>query len=120
MLNPKPICTMEAALAVIDGKWKIRILLALQTYQTMRFAELFRTLSGVTEKMLTTQLRELSNDGLVIRTAWPGFPLKVEYELAPMGKNFKIVIDSLQSWGEQLYSKEILADRHVLRSPGIV
>lgn len=96
----EPVCPTEAALAVIGGRWKVPILWNLFT-GTYRFGELSRKLPGISQKMLTQQLRELESDGLVHREMYPEVPPRVEYSLTKLGESLKHVIESLSSWGER-------------------
>jgi DNA-binding HxlR family transcriptional regulator len=81
-------CPVEAAIDVIGGKWKPLILWWLH-HRTHRFAELRRLMPGITEKMLTQQLRELEADGIVHRRIYPTVPPKVEYSLTYYGRSLK-------------------------------
>lgn len=91
-------CTVEAALEVIGGKWKLVILRHLLE-GTQRFGELDRALHGITPRMLTRQLRELETDGLVQRTVYPQVPPKVEYSVTEIGESLRDIIDQLEHWG---------------------
>lgn len=94
-----PLCPVETTLSVIGDRWKVLVLRDLFT-GTKRFSELKRSLYPVTQKMLTQQLREMENDGLINRKVYPQVPPKVEYSLTEVGKTLKPVIDSLKDWGE--------------------
>ncbi|GAA4499358.1 hypothetical protein GCM10023158_23110 [Gluconacetobacter tumulicola] len=94
-----PGCAVEATLQVIGGKWKGVILYHLFE-RTMRFNELKRRLANVTQRMLTTQLRELERDGLITRTIFPEVPPKVEYSLSERGRTLHAVITALKDWGD--------------------
>lgn len=94
-----PGCTVEAAVSLIDGKWKCVILFHLLR-GTARFNELRRRLPGVTQRMLTNQLRELEQDGLILRTVYAQVPPKVEYSLSPLGRSLEPVLASLKAWGD--------------------
>lgn len=91
-------CPVEAAVDVFGGKWKALILWWLQQ-RTWRFAELRRQLPGITEKMLTQQLRELEAHGIVDRRVYPTVPPKVEYSLTPYGRSLKRALRALCDWG---------------------
>ena len=94
-----PGCTVEAAVSLIDGKWKCLVLFHLLG-GTARFNELRRRFPGVTQRMLTNQLRELEQDGLIIRTIHAQVPPKVEYSLSPLGQSLEPVLLALKTWGD--------------------
>lgn len=94
-----PDCPVEMTLQLIGNKWKVLIIRDLLT-GTKRFNELMRSVTGITQKVLTSNLRAMENDGLVIRTVYPEIPPKVEYELSEAGYSLKPVLDSLLIWGE--------------------
>lgn len=91
-------CPVEAAVDVFGGKWKALILWWLQE-RTWRFAELRRQIPGITEKMLTQQLRELEADGIVERRVYPTVPPKVEYSLTEYGRSLKRALRAICDWG---------------------
>ncbi|OQO92551.1 transcriptional regulator [Saccharomonospora piscinae] len=91
-------CTVEAAMEVIGGKWKLVILRHLLD-GTKRFGELDRALPGITPRMLTRQLRELEADRLVLRTVYPQVPPKVEYSVTEIGQSLRTLVDQLEQWG---------------------
>jgi DNA-binding HxlR family transcriptional regulator len=102
-----PGCSVEAAVGLIDGKWKSVILFHL-TAGTLRFGELRRHLPEVTPRMLTNQLRELEQDGLVLRKVYAQVPPKVEYSLSPLGRTMEPILLALKDWGDAhigLYGK---------------
>ena len=83
---------------LIGGRWKIVILWYL--FQDIkRFSELQRSLHGVTQKVLTQQLRDMERDGLVTRTVYAQVPPKVEYSLTPLGVSLKPVVEAMHRWG---------------------
>lgn len=92
-------CGIDVTLAVIGGKWKASILWHL-AQKTMRFSELQRQFAETTRKMLTQQLRELEQDGLVHREVYPQVPPKVEYSLTEKGQSIKPVLDLMCEWGQ--------------------
>lgn len=94
-----PGCAVEAALSFIDGKWKGVLLFHLLS-GAQRFNELRRKLPSVTQRMLTRQLRELEEAGLVRRTVHPVVPPHVDYDLTPLGKSMEPVIHALAIWGQ--------------------
>ena len=91
-------CPIDAAVDVFGGKWKALILWWLQE-RTWRFAELRRQIPGITEKMLTQQLRELEADGIVDRRIYPTVPPKVEYSLTEYGRSLKRALREICDWG---------------------
>jgi len=93
-------CPVEATLDLIDGRWKGVILYHLLRDGTLRFNELGRRLTGVTQRMLTKQLRDLEEVGLIERKVYPQVPPKVEYSLSPEGRSLEPVILALAAWGE--------------------
>ena len=101
--NNLPACPVETTLKIIGDKWKVLILRDLFT-GTKRFNELKRSLKDVSQKMLTQQLRELENDGIIHREVYPVVPPKVEYSLTELGNTLKPVIDSMYDWGNYLKS----------------
>ena len=91
-------CPAEKTLEVIGGRWKVPILWHL--FQgTHRFSELRRSLDSITQKMLTQQLRELEDDGIVKRQVYPQVPPKVEYSLTQIGRSLKPVVEVMCKWG---------------------
>lgn len=90
--------SVKTTLDVIGGKWKSLIMFML-TRETMRFSELQRSIDGITQKMLTQQLRELEADGLVNRKVYPQVPPKVEYSLTDYGRTLLPVLETMHKWG---------------------
>jgi len=114
--------SVEATLEVIGGKWKCVILCHL-THGKKRTSDLRRLMPGITQKMLTQQLRELEEDGIVNRIVYNQVPPKVEYELTEYGWSLKNILDSLCSWGEQHIIREygdkfLVLEDNVLNRPG--
>ncbi|HWK45347.1 MAG TPA: helix-turn-helix domain-containing protein [Stellaceae bacterium] len=93
-----PGCAVEATISLIDGKWKCVILFHLLD-GTVRFNEIRRRVPGVTQRMLTNQLRELEADRLIIRKVYAQVPPKVEYSLSPLGRSLEPVLTALRVWG---------------------
>lgn len=93
-------CSVEATLDVIGGKWKGVILFHL-LFRTMRFNEMRRLLPKVTQRMLTLQLRELEQAGVIHREVYPEVPPKVEYSLTPFGRSLEPIILLMRDWGDQ-------------------
>ena len=91
-------CPVERTLEVIGGRWKVLILREL-FHGVKRFNELQRAVNGITQKMLTQQLREMESDGIVHREIYLEVPPKVEYSLTPLGQSLKPIIDNMHEWG---------------------
>ena len=98
MNNKLHPCPVQTCLNFISDKWKILIIRDLLT-GTKRFSELKKSLSPVTQKMLTQQLRQMEEDGLIHREVYPVVPPKVEYSLTDFGLSLKPVIESMKTWG---------------------
>lgn len=94
-------CPVEVTLSVIGGKWKVVILYHLSQKGTHRFAELRRQIPGVSERMLTQQLRELEQDGVVYREVYPEVPPKVEYSLTKYGNTLRPICELMCKWGKK-------------------
>jgi len=92
-------CPVEAALDIIGGKWKAILLFHILD-GTKRFGELGRLLPGLTQRMLTTQLRELEADGVIARTVYPQVPPKVEYAITPFGRTLEPLLKELALWAD--------------------
>ena len=91
-------CPVEATLSLIGGKYKTLILWNL-IGKTLRFSELRRLIPSATPKMLTQQLRELEDAGLLIRKVYAVVPPKVEYSLTPLGTSLRPSLESMYEWG---------------------
>lgn len=109
-------CPVEAALDIIGGKWKA-ILIFHVLDGTKRFGELGRLLPGLTQRMLTTQLRELEADGVVKRTVYAEVPPKVEYSITPFGRTLEPLLRELAIWSElhvrpRIAAEEVCEDRN--------
>jgi DNA-binding HxlR family transcriptional regulator len=91
-------CPVDVTLEVIGGRWKTVVLYHL-SQGTKRFSELRRSISGITQKMLTQQLRQMAEDGIIHREVYAQVPPKVEYSLTPLGESLKPVVDAMCKWG---------------------
>lgn len=96
-------CPVEMTLKVIGGRWKVLILRELFK-ETKRFGELQQCVRGISQKMLTQQLRELESDGIIHREVYPQIPPKVEYSLNALGLSLKPVLEAMHEWGEYHYN----------------
>lgn len=92
-------CPMRQVLDMIGGKWKLAILWELHSRGVLRFTELQRAVTGITNTMLAHSLQELQEDGLVERTQYNEMPLKVEYTLSEAGQKLVPILCGLADWG---------------------
>ena len=104
MQNPITPCPVEFTMCLISNKWKILIIRDLLN-GTKRFGELQRTVAGISQKVLTSNLKELESDGLINRKVYPVVPPKVEYSLTDLGLSLKPVLDSMVAWGNENRNK---------------
>ena len=99
-LEDLPACPVETTLTLIGSKWEILILRDLLDYGTMRFGELRRSVGNVSQKVLTSQLRQMEAAGLVRREVFAEVPPRVEYSLTPLGESLRTIVDAMGAWGE--------------------
>jgi DNA-binding HxlR family transcriptional regulator len=92
-------CPVKYTLSVIGGKWKPIIVYHLSTAGVMRYGEIRKSMPKITHKMLSTQLKELEADGLILRTEYPQVPPKVEYQLKEKGISLMPVFTAMGAWG---------------------
>jgi len=92
-------CSVEATLSGIGGTWKAGVLFYLVS-RTRRFMELTWLIPNATQSMLTSQLRELEADGVVVRHVYPEVPPKVEYRLSELGRTLVPVLLAMRDWGD--------------------
>ena len=93
-----PACPVETTLTLIGDKWKVLILRDLMP-GTKRFGELKKSIGHVSQKVLTAQLRDMEENGLLHRRTYAEVPPRVEYSLTDLGRSLKPVLDALQEWG---------------------
>lgn len=93
-------CPVEVSMEVLSGKWKCLMLWHLNE-GTKRYKELERIVPGVSQKMLSQQLRELERDGLIIRTVYPEVPPRVEYALTELGERAFPILDLMHNWSKE-------------------
>jgi DNA-binding HxlR family transcriptional regulator len=91
---------IEHAIRMLEGRWKLVILFHLFGGKTLRFSDLERAISGISEKMLTQQLRQLERDCIITRIVHPSVPPKVEYHLSEWGQSLCPALDRLLTWAE--------------------
>ena len=106
-----PACPVETTLMLISDKWKVLILRDLMP-GTKRFSELKRSVGHVTQKVLTAQLRQMEESGLVARTVYPEVPPRVEYSITPKGQSLEQLLELMCEWGEKN-----IDDRFVMTNP---
>lgn len=94
-----PACPVETTLTLIGDKWKVLILRDLMT-GTKRFGELKKSVGGVSQKVLTSQLRDMEESGIVNRKVYAEVPPRVEYSLTDLGKSLNPILDAMKCWGE--------------------
>lgn len=100
-----PECPVATTVQLIGSKWKLLILRDLMTGKK-RYNELRKSLDGISQKVLTATLKSMVEDGIVIRTAYPEVPPRVEYSLSEIGESLRPIIDIMGQWGTQ-YKKTI-------------
>ncbi|RGB53318.1 transcriptional regulator [Absiella sp. AM54-8XD] len=93
-----PACPVETTLLLISNKWKVLILRDLME-KTMRYNELKASIGSISQKVLTSNLRAMEADGLLIRTVYPEVPPRVEYTLSEQGRSLKPILDAMWNWG---------------------
>jgi len=99
MTRELPACPVETTLMLIGNKWKVLILRDLLS-GTKRFGELKKSLGSVSQKVLTAQLRDMEESGLVSRKVYAEVPPRVEYSLTELGQSLYPILDSMRLWGE--------------------
>ena len=103
-----PACPVETTLTLISDKWKVLILRDLLT-GTKRFGELRKSIGTVSQKVLTSQLRQMEESGLLTRKVYAEVPPRVEYTLTEFGYSLKPIMDAMWAWGEN-YKKKLSAE----------
>ena len=94
-----PACPVETTLMLIGDKWKVLILRDLMP-GTKRFGELKKSIGSVSQKVLTAQLRDMEQNGLVHREVYAEVPPRVEYSLTKLGRSLQPILDAMRNWGE--------------------
>ena len=100
-----PECPVATTVELIGSKWKLLILKDLLN-KTMRYNELKREIDGISQKVLTSTLKSMVEDGIVIRTSYPEVPPRVEYSLSEIGESMRPVIDVMADWGNTYKNKK--------------
>lgn len=109
-------CQVEDALGILVGKWKPVILLYLLQEGTKRFSELKRKMPGITQKMLTKQLRELEDEDIIQRVVYAQVPPKVEYSMTDYGRSLEPVLEAMHEWGAKHTARKMVKDDQVKSS----
>ena len=99
-----PACPVETTLTMIGDKWKVLILRDLMP-GTKRFGELKKSIGSVSQKVLTSQLRDMEQNGLVHREVFAEVPPRVEYSLTELGRSLKPILDAMWNWGEEFKAR---------------
>ena len=104
MVEPRiedlPACPVETTLMLIGNKWQVLILRGLNLNGTMRFKALQRSIGGISQKVLTSNLRAMEESGIVHREVFAEVPPRVEYSLTELGETLQPVLDAMWAWGE--------------------
>ncbi|WP_303870981.1 helix-turn-helix domain-containing protein [Acetobacterium wieringae] len=104
---PKEICFVtnkepfEYTLSIVSGKWKLKIIYLLSCMGTIRYGILKKNIDGITHKMLSSQLKELENEAIILRKEYPQVPPKVEYSLTEKGESLIPLVVAMCDWGRQ-------------------
>ena len=94
-----PDCPVATTVQLIGNKWKLLILRNLLA-RPWRFNEMLRSIPGISQKVLTDNLRALEADGIITRTVYPEVPPRVEYALSELGNSLRPIMDAMKAWGE--------------------
>lgn len=97
-------CGMFHTLSLIGGRWKISILAVLLSNGCLRYGELKKRVTGISERMLISQLKELEADGLIVRNDHLEVPPRVDYELSALGLSLKKILQDMNKWGDEQIS----------------
>ena len=98
-----PACPVETTLMLIGDKWKVLILRDLRS-GTKRFGELKKSVSGISQKVLTSNLRDMEGNGILTREVFPEVPPRVEYTLTDLGQSMMPIMDAMEKWGTEYQS----------------
>ncbi|MFA9376634.1 MAG: winged helix-turn-helix transcriptional regulator [Lachnotalea sp.] len=91
----------EYTLSIVSGKWKLKIIYLLTCLGTVRYGVLKKSIDGITHKMLSSQLKELADEGIILRTEYPQVPPKVEYSLTLKGESLSPLVSAMCDWGKE-------------------
>lgn len=105
-------CPVTATMQVLGGKWKAILINAIYLTSPARFGELKRSVKGITQSMLTSQLRELEDDGIISRKIYAEIPPRVEYTLTEFGLTLSPILQSMAEWGKEYRFKKQNGMKH--------
>ena len=94
-----PACPVATTVQLIGNKWKLLIIRNLRMEDQQRFNQLLKTIPGISQKLLTENLRALEADGIITRTVYPQGPPRVEYALSDLGNTMRPIMDAMEAWG---------------------
>lgn len=103
-----PACPVETTLMLIGDKWKVLILRDLRG-GTKRFGELKKSVTGISQKVLTANLRDMEHDGILSREVFPEVPPRVEYTLTDLGRTMMPILDAMEQWGKAYQCSSVTA-----------
>lgn len=113
-----PICPVETTLTLISDRWKVLILRDLFT-GTKRFGELKKSLAGISQKVLTANLKDMEANGLLTRKAYPEVPPRVEYTLTETGESLKPILAAMFDWGMDYKKKNNSPSNELVDALGV-
>jgi DNA-binding HxlR family transcriptional regulator len=119
--NHEFTCEKELTMSIISGKYKVVIIWHLGHEGPLRFGGLFKLFTGISNHILTKQLRELEQDGIIFRNVYPVVPPKVEYYLTDLGKTLLPIVDDIYRWGKEnmrYYYEKVQAKEAARESDG--
>ena len=102
-----PACPVETCAVLIGSKWRLLIMRDLLEHESLRFKELQRSVGNVSQKVLTSNLRDMENSGLIVRRVYAEVPPRVEYSLTETGRSLEPILDAMWAWGEDYQAKAI-------------
>ena len=109
--DPRFNCAVDAAMSVIEGRWKSTIICLLAQSKEMRFNELLRKIDGVSSRILSKQLKELEADGMILRREYGESARRVSYSLTEKGSSLLPILSDLARWGrENMFSNRVNID----------
>lgn len=108
---------VEAALRLLEGRWKLVILFHLFGGKVLRYSDLEKAIPAITQKMLGQQLRRMEADGIVVRTVYPQVPPKVEYRLTEWGQSLCPALDAILKWADKRPSHLRLIGEQIIAKP---